>query len=303
MKKIDRTIILNNHKVELTNLSKLFWPDEKISKEDLINYYDLIAKFILPYLKDRPESLNRFPNGINGKHFYQKNFEQESIPNWVDTISLKSEEKDTNYLLCQNKETLLYIINLGCVDLNPWSSRIDRLDYPDYMVIDLDPLDIEFDYVIEAAQAVKKVLDKAKIPSYPKTSGASGMHIYVPVGAKYTYDQVKQFAKIITVLTNKILPNTTSIDRMPAKRRKKVYLDFLQNNHGQTLAAPYSIRPVSGACVSTPLKWVEVKRGLRPTDFTIKNIFQRLDQVGDIFEPVLGKGIEIKQGLEILRES
>lgn len=287
--------------LKLTNLDKVFWPKEKITKGDLIDYYDKISPYILPYLVDRPESMNRFPNGINGPSFFQKDTDHEG-PSWLKKIAVpsESENKDIDYILCQNKETLLYMVNLGCIEINPWSSRVKKMDYPDFLVIDLDPEKISFEKVIEAALVTKKVFDTLGIDSYCKTSGATGLHIFVPMGAKYTYDQVKEFAHIIATLVNEKLPNTTSLERRPVKRQKKIYLDFLQNRKGQTLAAPYSARPKPGATVSTPLKWSEVKPGLKPTDFTIKNIFRRLDKVGDLWKPVLGPGANIEKALKKL---
>lgn len=285
--------------LKLTNLNKIYWPKEKYTKGDVIDYYQKIAPYILPYLKDRPESLNRHPNGIAGKNFFQKDV-GEMPPGWVkiEKIHSESNNKKINYLVCQNKATLVYMANLGCIEINPWNSRIGRLQHPDFMIIDLDPEKISFDNVVEVAVAVHKVLDSVKIPNFCKTSGATGLHIYVPMGAKYTYEQAKQFAHLIAILVNRKLPNITSLERHPAKRQKKVYLDYLQNNKGQTLAAPYSVRPKSGATVSTPLEWKEVKKGLSPQDFNIKNIFARIKKKGDLWKPVLGKGIDLKSTLK-----
>jgi bifunctional non-homologous end joining protein LigD len=171
------------------------------------------------------------------------------------------------------------------------------LEKPDYAIIDLDPEDIGFDKVVETAQVVHKTLEKYKIPSYPKTSGATGIHIYIPLGAQYTHDQVRQFVQILVTIINRQLPKITSLERSPKNRQKRIYLDYLQNRKGQTLAAPYSVRPKPGATVSTPLEWSEVNKKLDPKQFTIKNIFKRLEKKGDIFKPVLGKGIDLKKVL------
>ncbi|HVQ44917.1 MAG TPA: DNA ligase D [Candidatus Saccharimonadia bacterium] len=293
----ETTLKLNGHTVPITHRDKLYWPEDGITKGQLIEYYRAIAPTILPYLTDRPESLNRFPHGIHGDSFYQKDLEDH--PAWAKTTLIHSESanKDINYLLCQNEATLIYMANLGCIDLNPWNSRLKHLDNPDWCVIDLDPEDIGFEAVIETARAVKSVLDKAKIPCYPKTSGATGIHIYIPMGAKYPYEQVKDFAHIIARLVNAQVPKLTSVERNPAKRQHKVYLDYLQNRHGQTLAAPYSVRPRPGAPVSTPLRWDEVKPGLQPTDHTIHTTTKRLEAVGDLWAPVLGPGIDLAAAL------
>lgn len=294
-------LLNSKREVKFSNLDKIYWPKEKITKGDLVDYYDKISKYILPYLVDRPESLNRYPGGINGPSFFQKDTDHEGPP-WLEKLAVpsESENKDIDYILCQNKETLLYLANLGCIEINPWSSRVGNLDNPDFLVIDLDPEKISFEKVIEAAQVTKKVFDSLDIESYCKTSGATGLHIFVPMAAKYNYDQVKEFAHIIATLVNEKLPKTTSLERRPIKRQKKIYIDFLQNRKGQTLAAPYSVRPKPGATVSTPLKWSEVKSGLSPSDFTIKNIFKRIEKVGDLWKPVLGKGANIEKALKKL---
>lgn len=272
----------------LTNLDKIWWPKEKYIKGDVIEYYRKIAKYILPYLKDRPQSLKRHPHGIAGKSFFQKNVGARP-PKWVKTKKVYSEStgKYVNYLICQDLQTLLYIVNLGCIEINPWNSRIQSMHKPDYMILDLDPEKISFNAVIQAAQMVKQVLDELKILSYPKTSGKTGLHIYVPMGAKYSHEKVKNFALQIVTEVNRRLPKITSIERHPKKRQGKVYLDYLQNNFSQTLTAPYSLRPIEGATVATPLEWNEVKPGLDPKKFNLKTIFPRLAKKGDIFKPVI----------------
>jgi len=293
---------INSRELKLTNLDKVYWPEEGYTKGDLIEYYEKVSGYILPYLKDRPESLLRHPNGINGKSFFQKDIAQLNAK-WLKTQNIFSESNDKNikYLVCNDEETLIYMANLGCIEINPWFSRIDNLEKPDYFVIDLDPEEIEFDKVIETARCVKEVLDEAGARSYCKTSGATGLHIYVPLGAKYDYDAVKEFAHIIAKLTYNKIPGITSLERSPSKRKHKVYLDYLQNRRGQTLAAPYSIRPRPGAPVATPLEWSEVKTGLKPSDFNIKNIFKRLGHRGDIFQKILSDGIDIQKCIENLR--
>lgn len=293
---------INSKVLKLTNPDKVYWPDEGYTKGDLIEYYEKISSHILPYLEGRPESLLRHPNGINGESFFQKDIGQLNAK-WLNTKDIFSEsnEKNIKYLVCNDKETLIYMANLGCIEINPWFSRIENLEKPDYFVIDLDPEEIEFDKVIETALIVKEVLDEAGAVSFCKTSGATGLHIYVPLEAKYDYDTVKEFAHIIAKLANNRLPEITSLERSPSKRKHKVYLDYLQNRRGQTLAAPYSVRPRPGAPVATPLNWNEVKPGLKPTDFNIKNIFKRLGQKGDLFQKILSKGIDIQKCLENLQ--
>jgi bifunctional non-homologous end joining protein LigD len=295
----DQVIKVSGQELKLTNLDKVYWKKEKYTKLDLINYYRRISPYILPYLKDRPESLNRHPNGIDGKNFFQKDVGGK-VAEWIPTVEVFSESNSRNidYLLCQDEATLLYLANMGCIEINPWHSRLGSLDYPDYCLIDLDPHEISFEKVIETACVVKEVLDELKIPAYCKTSGSSGLHICIPLGAKYDFDQSKTFAELIVSLVYDRIPSFTSLERSPSKRRRKVYLDFLQNRQTQTVAAPYCVRPKPGATVSTPLFWDEVKKGLSPSQFTIKNIFDRLEKVGDIWKPVHGKGIDMEECLQ-----
>jgi len=284
--------------LKLTHLSKVFWPKEGYTKGDLLDYYDKMSSFILPYLIDRPESLLRFPNGINGKSFFQKDV-AGIVPDWIKTIPIHSDSEDRTieYLLCQNKATLLYMVNLGCVDMNPWNSRSQHLDNPDYLVIDLDPHNAPFSKVVETALKTREVLEMARIRAFCKTSGATGLHIYVPLAAAYTYDQVRQFAQLLAIVIHQKLPDITSVVRNPTKRQGKVYIDFLQNRRGQTMAAPYSVRAREGATVSAPLLWEEVTNDLSPQQFTIKSMPERLEKVGDIFKPVLGGGIDMEKAL------
>ena len=287
---------------ELTHLEKVFFPKHKYTKGDLITYYTTIAPYILPYLKDRPHSMLRQPGGSTDHGFFQKN--NEHLPEGVPFADLYSESNKGNirWITGGHLETLLYMVQLGCIEINPWSSRIGHLDKPDWAVIDLDPEGVPFETVITVAQTVHSLCEQIHLKSYPKTSGKTGIHIFIPMGAKYTYEQVKNFAHLIVMEVNRRLPDITSLERMPEKRRHKVYLDFLQNREGQTLAAPYSVRPTPDASVSTPLHWDEVRHGLRPEQFTIKNIQKRLEQVGDLWKPVLGKGIAMHTTLEHLEK-
>jgi len=293
-----KIVKLNGHELKLTNLDKVYWKKENYTKRDLLNYYYGIAPYMLPYMKDRPQSLNRHPNGINGMSFYQKNVEGK-VPDWAETFEEFSESTNENvhYFVCTDEASLVYMANLGCIEMNPWHSTIKKPNNPDYCLIDLDPHEIGFDKVIETAQAVKRVLDQLRIPSWCKTSGATGLHICIPLGAKYNYDQSRQLAELLVHIVHHEIPSITSVERNPSKRRRKVYLDFLQNRKAQTIACVYSARPKPGATVSTPVFWEEVKQGLSPQNFTIKNLFERLKTEGDIFKPVYEKGIDLKKTL------
>jgi bifunctional non-homologous end joining protein LigD len=283
---------------EPTHLDKVFFPRHKYTKGDLFKYYESMAEYILPYLKDRPCSLNRMPSGIAGENFYQKN--NEHLPDWVPHADIFSESNNGNlhWIVGDDLPTLLYMVQLGCVEINPWNSRVGHLEKPDWIVIDLDPEGVGFDKVIEVAQTVKQVCDEWDIPALPKTSGKTGIHIYIPMQAAYTYEQGKNLAHLIALQVNSRLPQITSVERMPEKRHHKIYVDFLQNREGQTLAAPYSVRPTPDATVSMPLHWDEVKQGLSPTDFTIKNAHARLQKTGDIWKPILGKPIDLARILD-----
>jgi bifunctional non-homologous end joining protein LigD len=287
---------------KLTNLDKVYWPKEGYTKGDLIAYYREVAPVILPHLRDRPMSLNRHPDGIEGDNFFQKDVSHRPPPPWVETATIAAEtaRKNVTYVVCQNERTLLYLANLGCIELNPWLSRVGSVDRPDFLVIDLDPEDLPFSRVIEAAITVHKLLDRAGVEHLCKTSGKRGLHICVPLGARYDYEVARQFAQVVANIVHQQLPKSTSVVRSPALRRNRIYLDYLQNSRGQTLAAPYSVRPAPGAPVSTPLKWNEVRRGLDPAKFTIRTTASRLEKHGDLWVTVLDHRVDLEASLERL---
>ena len=287
---------LNGHELKFTNLSKIFWPDIKGTKRDMLNYYYQVAPIMLPYLKDRPMSLNRYPNGINGKSFYQKDMTGKA-PDWIETYEYHSDADNRvrNYLVCKKEADLLYMANLGSIEMNPWNSKEQSENSPDWCVIDLDPDKNTFEQVIKCAQVTHEILESFGVPSYCKTSGSTGLHIYIPLGAKYDYETSKEFARAIATMVHRELPKFTSIERLTSKRGGKMYIDFLQNRPQATLAAPYSVRPKPGATVSMPLHWEEVKKGLKMSDFNIYNAMDRLKEIGDIFKPVIGKGINLEK--------
>ena len=235
----------------------------------MLNYYYQVAPFILPYLRNRPQSLNRYPDGISGGSFYQKDVKGKA-PEWTEKFAYHSEgdERDKEFLVCSDEASLLYMASLGCIEMNPWLSTVDKPDHPDWCIIDFDPDKNPFNQVIEAAGVTHQLLENAGIDSCCKTSGSTGIHIYIPLGAKYTYEESKEFARLIVTRVHQEIPGFTSIERPTEKRKGKIYLDFLQNRPQATLAAPYSLRPKPGATVSMPLHWDELKKGLRMQDFT-----------------------------------
>jgi bifunctional non-homologous end joining protein LigD len=285
-------------KVEFTNRDKVFWPKEQITKGDVIDYYDKIAEYILPYLKDRPQSLRRTPDGIKSEGFFQKNV-AGMVPKWVKTKVIQSSEdsEPIEWLLCQDKDTLLYLANIGCIEMNPWSSRVKTLNHPDYIIFDLDPNKADMKKLVKTALKVKEILDKLKIKGYIKTSGGKGIHVFIPVLPKYSYEQTRDFSLLVSQMVNRELPDITSLERMPKNRVGKVYLDFLQNGKGKTMASIYSVRPREGAGVSTPLEWSEIDDKLDLQKFNIKTLPDRLNKKGDLWKDFFNDAIDLKKTL------
>jgi bifunctional non-homologous end joining protein LigD len=296
LKKEDFFVTVGKTKVPVSNPQKIYFPEEKITKKMVVEYYQSIAKYILPFLKDRPESLKRNPNGILDAGFFHKDA-GENAPDFIKSFPVHSEStnKEIDYIICNDKATLAYLNNLGCIELNPWHSTIKKTDHPDYLIIDLDPSDKNnFDQVVEVANAFKKLFDKAGATCLCKTSGSTGLHIYVPMKKKYLYEEVKNFAHQLCIMINEMLPDFTSLTRNLAKRgNKKIYLDYLQNSAGQTISSVYSLRPKKGATVSMPLHWKEVKKGLSPDQFTIHNALKRIEKNPTIFNDIFGPATNI----------
>ena len=295
---------IGGHDLKFTNLSKVFWPELNVTKREMLNYYYQVVPYMLPYMKDRPQTLNRFPNGIYGKSFYQKDVTGK-VPEWIQTHQYFSEadDREKNFLVCTDEASLLYIASLGCIEMNPWSSRTQTPDNPDWCIIDLDPDQNTFDQVVEAALVTKEILDGMEVPAFCKTSGSTGLHIYIPLGARYDYEDSKEFGRAIAKTVHLEIPGFTSIERLTSNRKGKMYIDFLQNRPQATVAGPYSLRPKPGAPVSMPLAWDEVKKGLKITDFNIRNAMARLKETGDLFNGVLGKGVDIPKALKKLKSS
>ena len=291
-------------KLKLTNLNKLYWKNEGIKKGQLIEYYRSVAEYILPYLKDRPLSLNRHPNGIDAPGFFQKDLDTAQIPDWIkyQTIFSESVSKDIDYLICNDLPSLLWMANLGCIEINPWLSTYKKPDNPSFAVMDLDPNEVDdFSEVVRVALTTKELLDQMGVRPFIKTSGSRGLHIFIHVAEQYDYEIVKNFVQYLGKMVLEVHPDTTSLERSPSKRKKKIYLDFLQNRRGQTIAAPYSVRPKPGATVSTPLLWEEVNESLDVKQFTIFNTLQRIEQKGDLWRELLSEKTDLKAALEKLK--
>jgi bifunctional non-homologous end joining protein LigD len=298
------TLTIDGRELKFTNLKKIFYPAEGYTKRDVLNYYDAVAGLILPHLKDRPLSLKRYPDGIEKEFFFQKNV-RAAFPPWLRTEEIDSEHagRQINYAFAQDRASLLYLVNLGCIDQNPWMSRSPHLDNPDFVLIDLDPQECSFDLIVDAALMVKDVLDRIGMTGYPKTTGGDGMHVYVPVEPVYTYEETRIFAELIARLVTQRKPEMFTTPRSVARREKnRVYFDYLQNGKSKTIAAPYVLRAYPGAPVATPLEWGEVKHGLRPEHFHIRNAPQRFAEKGDLFQGVLERKQKLEDGVSRLEK-
>ena len=284
--------------VVITNPGKVFWPDEGYTKSDLVGYYEAVAPWLLPYLRDRAVVLTRYPDGIRGKSFFQKDA-PTWVPEWVRTARIHAEGvgRDIGYFVVDDVETLRYVANTGTIPLHLWASRLASLEHPDWLVLDLDPKGAPFTDVVKVALALRAILERLELPSYPKTSGATGLHILLPLGARYSYEETRTFARLLATLAVEATPAIATIARIIRTRGGKVYVDFGQNAPGQTIVAPWSVRPLPGAPVSCPLRWSEVTARLDPARFTIRTQPARLEKSGDPMAPVLGEGIDIAAAL------
>ena len=280
---------MGGHELKLTNLDKLFWPEGKISKRNLLQYYADISPVLIPHLKNRAMVMKRYPNGAGGEFFFQKRI-PEPHPEWIQTCAiLHSSGSTIHFPMIQDLASLLWVVNLGCIDLNQWYATCDDVYRPDYLHFDLDPGEgATFGQVLETALAVRTALLDFKIPSYPKTSGSRGIHIYVPIYRGPLQKQVWSFAKQLAQNVAARFPKLVTAEYRVAKRpAKHVLVDYNQNAWGRTLASVYSVRPKPGAPVSTPVGWDEIERGIKIEQFRIDNVPARVRQSGDLFRPLL----------------
>lgn len=288
-----------NRKIQFTNLSKILWPEDGLTKTDFIRYMAEISPYILPHLKDRPMVFTRYPDGIYEKSFYQKNI-PEYAPEWLRTFETVSDEgKTIKYVVINNPESLLWAANQACLELHPWLSRVQTPDCPDFAVFDFDPMEnTGFEDARALALALKKLLELEGLKGFPKTSGATGLQVYVPLEPVYSYEQVRTFTGIFCRVLEESFPEKATTERNINRRHGKVYLDYLQNIKGKTIIAPYSPRPRKGAPVSCPITWEELEKGITPDMFNIKNMPQRLKQRGDIFKYTLIEKQRIDKWIE-----
>jgi bifunctional non-homologous end joining protein LigD len=303
---IEEEISKGGRTLKLSNLDKPFWPDEGITKGDLLAYYQAVAAVLIPHLKDRPFTMRRYPDGASGKAFFQKDA-PKGMPDWISTERILVTTRDTprqkrwiQAPLVNDELALLWMVNMGCIDMNAWYSRVDKLDRPDFVLFDLDPSpDVGFAETVEVTLLVKEALDVLGLQSFPKTSSAEGMHVLVPVERRHTYDDTRRFSEIVAGAIARSHPKLATTQWSKAKRRG-VLIDANQNGEGKTIASAYSVRPRPGAPVSTPLRWDEVKAGLDPAQFTMDVVQQRVEQHGDLFEGVLKTRQRLNDALKAL---
>ncbi|MGB3970075.1 MAG: non-homologous end-joining DNA ligase, partial [Planctomycetota bacterium] len=286
-----------------SNLDKVYWPAEGFTKGDMLAYYQAIAEVLLPHLRDRPLHLNRFPDGIDGKSFYQREA-KEGTPAWVRTAPIPNDGVMVPHHVVDDLDTLLYVVNLGSIDLHPWLSRVATPDNPDFAVLDLDPKEAPFPHVVRIARAAGKLLRGIGLRPLLKTSGKNGMHVFVPLRPGYTYDHSRMFCEAVARVLVRELPDIATVERLPDQREGKVYLDFLQNRRSQTIVPAYSVRPVRGASVSAPLQWDELERAdLSPRLFTIHTMPPRVQKYGDLFRKALDDPQDLLPAIAALEDS
>jgi bifunctional non-homologous end joining protein LigD len=297
--KVETTLDIDERRLKFTNLNKVFYPADGYTKRDVVNFYAAVADLLIPHLQGRPLSLKRYPNGIDQDYFFQK--DASGFPDWLHREELADDEESKTRVICDDRASLLYLANLGCIDQNPYMSRLGTLEHPDFILIDLDPYHCGYDRIVEAAQLIREKLRLIGLAGYPKTTGGNGMHVYVPVEPIYSSAQTRQFAEILARWVAAERPDLFTTPRMVSAREKgKVYFDYLQNASGKTISAPYVLRAHPGAPVATPLKWEEVAPGLKPQQFHIANVLRRFERVGDLFAGVLSKPQELGPAIERL---
>lgn len=289
--------------VPLTNLDKVFWPEDGYTKGDLVAYYRAIAPWLLPWLRDRPVVLTRFPDGIGGKSFFQKDA-PAFVPEWIRTERMWSEQarREIDYFICDDEPSLLYLANLAAIPLHIWASRVGSLERPDWCVVDLDPKGAPFTDVVRVALALHRLCEEIGLRHYVKTSGSTGLHVLVPLGRQMTYEQARAFAELLARVVVGMEPEVATITRAVHRREGKVYLDFVQNGHGRLIVAPFSVRPLPGAPVSMPLRWEEVTPGLDLRSYTIRTAPSRMDDLGaDPLVPLLSELPDLMAALGALQ--
>ena len=292
----DLTLQVGRERVSLTSLDRVYWPDQKLTKFDLLCYYLKVADLIMPFLKDRPAILQRWPRGINAPMFFQQDL--ESAPDFVKTVRLTNQEgRDLDYGVYTTIGSMLHFVNLGTIEQHPWHSTIKHLDKPDWIAIDLDPKKAPWENVLQVASVVKEVADEIGLEVFPKTSGSSGIHIYVPLKPANEYDKAAEFARLFATEVAQRAPKIATVERTIAKRAEtQVYVDWMQNARGKSLAAIFTARAKPKATVSMPLTWKQISKGVKITDFTITNVPDLLKKKGDAWADFFKKRQALKFG-------
>lgn len=295
MKKNNASIKIGGHRIEISNIDKIFFPKDKITKGDVVDYYAKIASWMVPYMKNRPISMLRYPDGINGEAFYQKEI-GSYFPEWIKRQSVEKKEGGfTNYVVCNNKATLVYLATQACLTPHLWLSKIDELDYPDKIVFDLDPSGDDFGLVAKTAKKLKILLDHLKLKSFVMTTGSRGLHVIIPIKREFNFDEVRKFAASIARILIDHEPDNLTMEMSKSKRGERLFIDTLRNSFSATSVAPYAIRAKDGAPVATPLDWNELDdKSLKPTKYNINNIFKRLEAIEDPWKDYF----KIKQSLK-----
>ncbi len=286
---------ITGQQVQLSNLDRILWPEADYTKKDLIDYYAAVFSYMSPHLSQRPLVFTRYPGGIEAPSFYQKNA-PGNLPDWIQTFAwADSEGSIKNYVLVNSAADLVWLANQACIEIHPWLSQTTTIEYPDYIVLDLDPsAHNSFTEIVTVANLIKQLMDQLGLRVYLKTSGSTGLHIYLPIVNRYTYAQVRKFGQAIAEMICQVVPDIATIQRSVQSRGNRIYVDYLQNGLGKTLCAPYCVRPRPAATVSTPINWQEIA-SITPTQFTIKTLPERLNQFGDLFQEVLTDRQELEK--------
>lgn len=292
----DLILAVNGERVSLTSLDRVYWPDEKLTKFELIRYYLEIGNHLLPFLKDRPAILQRYPRGIKAPMFFQQDL--ESAPAIIKTVRLTNQEgRELDYAVFTTLGSVLHFVNQGNIEQHPWHSTVKHLSKPDYVMLDLDPKQAPWENVLQVALVCKEVLDKLGLPAFPKTSGSSGIHVYLPLKPKYEFGKVAEVAAALAAEVAERVPKIATVQRSLAKRQKQqVYVDAMQNARGKTIASPYSARAKPGATVSMPLTWRQIEKGVKISDFTIKNVPELVKKNGDAWKDFYASAQALKLG-------
>jgi bifunctional non-homologous end joining protein LigD len=291
----EKPIRVGRYAVKVTNLAKVLFPRDGITKQDLIEYYKRIATWMLPHLRDRPLALERYPDGIEKQSFFQKEA-AAYYPKWIERVTVKKVGGTVRHVVCNNAATLVYLANQACITPHMWLSRVEKLNYPDQMVFDLDPSRDDFDAVKETARSIGELLEKLDLPAYLKTTGSRGLHIAVPLKQEEDFDAVRAFARQVAEIVAGQASNERTMEQRKEKRRGRVFLDVNRNAYAQHMAAAYAVRARAGAPVSAPLEWKELDRkDLRPDGVTIRNVFERVEKLGDVWKDFARRAVSLKK--------